>query len=101
MREFNKISPRSKKLISVSAAGLITSFIFVFWAVNSMGGIGDSLSQASSQGASLFKFLDQKIEMTYNAFNDIRSRTISNGLTQPVITATSSSTQVSTSTDKI
>lgn len=93
---FQGLSVHTKRKIAGFIAGILTIIIFVVWLLYSMGTIGKVVGTTKEQGAAVFNFLDQNIEMAYNAFNQTYKETFKAAIS--TTTATTTDIQLATST---
>ncbi len=70
IRHIHKLPLGVRRKIALFIAGFITVLVFAFWINHSFGILESTYSETVSQGASLFGFLDQNVEIAYNAFDE-------------------------------
>jgi len=91
-----KLPPHAKRWVAGIVAGIIAVAIFVFWLANSFGFLGAAFDTTRSQGAAIFSFLDQNVEMAYNAFDTEFSKATAGTETEATTTATTTISATST-----
>lgn len=90
-----------RKLVALVAGG-VTLCILVLWFMYSMGTLNQTIESTKAQGSSVFNFLDQNVEIAYNAFTEVKDRvfvaTTTATSTGPIVNATSTYAFTATST---
>ncbi|MFA6050607.1 MAG: hypothetical protein WC761_05415 [Candidatus Paceibacterota bacterium] len=93
---FQGLSVHTKRKIAGVIAAIITIIIFAVWLMYSMGTFGKVFNTTKEQGIAVFNFLDQNVEMAYNAFDETYKGTFKAAIS--TTTATTTDIQLATST---
>lgn len=66
LQALRNLKPEAKKKVALICAGILTFFVFIFWVITFSGAFLNSLSDATTKGASAYGAFEQNIEKVYN-----------------------------------
>jgi hypothetical protein len=97
LKFLHSMHPDAKRKLAAILAGLITLCIFAVWLLHSMGTLSRIADTTAKQSGEIYSFLDQNVEIAYNAFHARLDPLFSNSeatstATTTDITATSTAT---------
>ena len=66
LQSLRNLKPEAKKKVVLVVASILTFFVFIFWVLTFSGVFLNSLSDASTKGASAYGAFEQNVEKVYN-----------------------------------
>ncbi len=83
----------AKRKVAAVVAGTLTVIIFCVWLLHSVGAFQKAYDGTREQGIAIFSFIDQNVEIAYNAFESIKSPTVVQISTTTATSTTATSTE--------
>ncbi len=76
LRHLRKLSPEAKRTTSIFLASVLTLVIAGTWLLYSIGVFQTVYSKTREQGIAFFSFIDQNVEVAYNAFGETFKKSV-------------------------
>lgn len=100
IRFLRQLPIEMRRKVAMVIAGGISASIFVFWLLHSFGTLGPIFVKTREQSLAAIGFLDQNVEIAYNAFTEVKGRVFTvETIPDATTTATSTSFNASTTTE--
>lgn len=70
LQTLRNLKPEVKKKVVLAIAGILTSFVFVFWVFNFLGIFVATINNVTTKGASAYNAFELNVEKVYNTVTE-------------------------------